>query len=63
MKVFFSCSTDSLLANQDAYLEVLKVIRSSGHEITRNWLAKSLDLAQKKQEDIKTISRVTFATS
>lgn len=52
MDIFFSCSTDKILEHKDSYLTILKSIKSQGHTLTRDWLEKSLDLAEKKVEDI-----------
>lgn len=52
MEVFFSCSTDNILEHKDSYIAILKTIKSEGHVLTRDWLEKSLDLAEKKREDI-----------
>lgn len=53
MKVFFSCSTNNILAHRDAYETIVNTIKSEGHELTRDWLRKSIDLASQHEPDVK----------
>ncbi len=53
MKVFFSCSTSNILARREAYETIVDTIKSEGHEITRDWLKKSVDLAAQHEPDVK----------
>lgn len=53
MKVFFSCSTNSILLHKAAYETILKTIKDEGHELTRDWLGKSIELASNKKPDLK----------
>lgn len=53
MKVFFSCSTNNILSHKDAYEAIVLAIKEEGHDLTRNWLKKSIELASQKVPDIK----------
>ena len=52
MKVYFGCSTNNILKHKEAYTEALKTIKGKKHELTRDWVRKSIDLAESKTKDI-----------
>lgn len=52
MKAFFSCSIDKILENKDSYEAIVNTIKKEGISITRDWLAKSIQLAEEKTTEI-----------
>ncbi len=52
MKVFFSCSTNDILKHRENYETIVKTISEEGHELTRDWLKRSVDLAAKNEPEL-----------
>lgn len=52
MKIFFSCSTSNMLQYKNEYRAIRDTIKSLGHTLTRDWIDKSIELAENSQPDI-----------
>lgn len=57
MKVFFSCSTNEILKYKNEYKAIRDTVKSLKHSLTRDWLDKSIELAESGQKDVP-ISRL-----
>ncbi len=56
MVIFFSCSTKDILKYKVFYKEIRDSIKSLGHTINRDWIEKSIEVAEKNKDDIPTYS-------
>lgn len=46
MKVFFACSTSELKKYKNNYLEICKLTKEMGHNLTRDWLDEAIKLIE-----------------